>query len=257
MDIANPHGLVAILVAPFVGSFIGLVATRHGTGRGVVSGRSQCDACGRTPSVRDLVPIASWIWLRGRCRTCGARIVALQFWVEMGSLALAVVAAVVLPGVLVWAGCALAWLLIAIAAIDARHGQIPDALSLPLLAIGLGIDGLGGRLAFVDGAIGAAAGFAVFFAIAWTYRRLRGRDGLGDGDFRLAAAAGAWVGWQGLPAVVLYGAASGLAGALVMTGGLRGLDGARPIPFGPFLGLGTWIVWMWGAPFAPPPWLAL
>lgn len=257
MDLAFPHGLAASVAAPFVGSFLGLVAARHGTGRTILTGRSACDSCGRTLAIRDLVPLASWIALRGRCRHCGARIDPIQPAIEAGALIAALAAAATLPGALVWVGCGLAWWLIAIAAIDWRHLEIPDRLSLPLAIAGLAVSAIGGREMAIDSAIGAVAGFAAFAAIAWGYRRLRGRTGLGEGDARLMAAAGAWVGWQGLAAVALYGAGTALVWALVQGAVRRRLDAEAPVPFGPFLGLGIWIAWMWGAPLGVPPWTHL
>jgi leader peptidase (prepilin peptidase)/N-methyltransferase len=98
----------------------------------------------------------------------------------------------------------------------------------------------------VDHLIGAAAGFAVFAGIAAIYRRLRGREGLGLGDAKLLAALGAWVGWQGLPTIVLYAALAGLLWAIA--GALRGapLHARHRIPFGPFLSLAGWLVWLYG-----------
>jgi leader peptidase (prepilin peptidase)/N-methyltransferase len=251
---ALPHWLAAAAVAPFVGSFLGLVATRHGDGRGIVAGHSRCDRCGEVLALRDLVPLLSWVALRGRCRQCGARIDAMLPLIELGALVATLVNAAVLPGAWVWVGSVLAWSLIAIAAIDWRHLEIPDRFSLPLVLAGLAVAAVDGPDRLFDAAIGASVGFTAFAIIAWVYRRLRGRAGLGDGDSRLMAAAGAWVGWQGLAAVTLYGAGAGLVWALAR-GAWRGhLETASPMAFGPFLGLGIWIVWLFGPVFEPPGW---
>jgi leader peptidase (prepilin peptidase)/N-methyltransferase len=70
------------------------------------------------------------------------------------------------------------------------------------------------------------------------------------------AAAGAWVGWQGLAAVILYGAGTGLAWALAVAYRSGRLDREMPMAFGPFLGFGLWLTWMLGPLFAAPPWMA-
>lgn len=243
----NPYlsnELVAVVVAPFVGSFLALLAGRYGSGRSVLFGRSTCDSCGRMLAARDLVPLVSWTFLRGRCRNCGARIDAATVLIELAALIGAVIASATLSGPYIWAGCILAWWLIAIAAIDAWHLEIPDWLSLPLLLLGLLVALWQGAWPAFDSAIGAACGFAAFTVIAWVYRRVRGRVGLGEGDARLLAAAGAWVGWQGLASVVLYGAVAALAYALAAGAVRSSMRPETAVPFGPFLGLGLWITWI-------------
>ena len=162
-----------------------------------------------------------------------------------GTAGLAVWAASLRDGLDLAASCGLAWALMALAAIDVRRGILPDTLTLPLTAAGLALAAIdGGPLA--DRGLGAVAGYAAFASVAALYRLWRGRDGLGLGDAKLMAAAGAWVGWQSLPSVVLSAALAGLAGF-----GLRrmfnreaGLD--RSIAFGPFLALAIWLVWLYG-----------
>lgn len=136
--------------------------------------------------------------------------------------------------------CALAAVLAALALFDLRRGRLPDWLTLPLAAAGLLLAWRGGALA--DSLLGAALGYAVFEGLALAYRRLRGREGLGGGDAKLAAAAGAWVGWQGLPSVVLVAAVGALAVALVR----RRLDGAQSVRFGAYLAPAILLVWLLG-----------
>ena len=136
--------------------------------------------------------------------------------------------------------CALAAVLAALAVYDLRQGRLPDWLTLPLTAAGLLVAWRGGAPA--DAAIGAALGFVFFETVAFGYRRLRGREGLGGGDAKLAAAAGAWVGWQGLPSVVLLAAATALAVALVR----RRFGGTESVPFGAYLAPAILLVWLTG-----------
>lgn len=241
-----PGWLWPVLASPFIGSFLGVLVKRLPEGRPVVGGRSACDECGRKLEPLDLIPIASWLALQGRCRHCGANITAQPLIIELGALLVAVWAASVSDGLALWAGCALGWTLLTLAAIDFRDGILPDVLTLPLILIGLVATYFLSPWQVSDNAIGALAGFAVFALIRWLYRRLRGREGLGLGDAKLLAAAGAWVAWDGLPSVVLIGAAAGLALALVMSrrGGQLTLN--QRIPFGPALCLGTWLVWLYG-----------
>lgn len=243
--------LLPILAAPWLGSFLGVLIRRLPAARPVALARSACEACGTVLGARDLVPIGSYLVLRGRCRACGAPIGAFHPAVELAALAVALAAATVLPDdpVALWLACGLGWALLALAWIDWEHLYLPDALTLPLVPAGLlatwvlAPPSLAGS-ALADHAAGAALGYGAFRGFAWAYHRLRGREGLGQGDAKLLAVAGAWLGWEALPRVVLLAALAGLA----LAGGraLRrgGLDPAAPLPFGPCLALALWLCWL-------------
>jgi len=203
--LAFAHWL-AVLAAPFVGSFLALLVVRVPEGEGVALGRSICRSCRHPLGVRDLVPVVSWLWARGRCRHCRAPVSAFYPGVELAALGIALWAAAVTPGWLFWASCGLGWTLLALALIDWRSLVLPDALTLPLLAAGLAVAWLIEPAKLAPHLLGAASGFALFAAIGWLYARLRGRDGLGPGDAKLLAAAGGWVSWSGLPSVALLAA---------------------------------------------------
>ncbi|HEX3973132.1 MAG TPA: A24 family peptidase [Stellaceae bacterium] len=235
-----------VLASPFIGSFLGVLVTRLPADRPFVGGRSVCDHCGHTLGPLDLVPIVSWLALRGRCRHCGANITALPLGMEIGALLVALWAASVSTGLALWAGCILGWLLLTLAAIDRRDGILPDILTLPLILAGLAATYFLAPWQVLDSAIGAVVGFAIFALIRWLYRRLRGREGIGLGDAKLLAASGAWVTWNGLPSVVLIAAVAGLIMALVVARRGQPLTLNQRIPFGPALCLGTWLVWLYG-----------
>jgi leader peptidase (prepilin peptidase)/N-methyltransferase len=241
-----PEWLWPVLASPFIGSFLGVLVTRLADGRPVAGGRSVCDQCGHKLGLLDLIPIASGLALRGRCRHCGATITALPLVTELGAVLVAVWAASVSDGLALWAGCCLGWALLALAAIDFRDGILPDVLTLPLILAGVAATTFLAPWELVDSAIGAIVGFAIFALIRWLYRRLRGREGLGLGDAKLLAAAGAWVTWNGLPSVVLIAAAAGLALALATSWRGERLALDQRLPFGPALCLGTWLVWLYG-----------
>jgi leader peptidase (prepilin peptidase)/N-methyltransferase len=218
-----------LLLAPFAGSFLGTLARRLPAGRPVAFDRSRCAACGRTLDPRDLVPILSWMLARGRCRQCGAAVSWFYPAMELTALGIAGWAVAGLPGWLAWAGAGLGWALLALAVIDARHTLLPDVLTLPLIPVGLLVIWMAEPAQLSHHAIGAVVGFAVFAAIAWAYRRIRGRDGLGLGDAKLLAAGGAWAGWMGLASIVVWASVLALIAALV--------SGAAVIPDRPGLGL--------------------
>jgi len=223
-----------------------MLVTRLPAGRAIAWGRSVCDHCGHKLSPADLVPIASWLAARGRCRYCGARITPLYLVLELGALGITIWAATVSEGWVLWASCVLGWYLLALVAIDFRDGLLPDALTLPLIPLGLLVAYLEDPASVWPHATGALAGFLVFALVRWLYRRLRSRDGLGLGDVKLLAAAGAFVSWEGLPSVVLIAAVAGLAMALVSAALGRRIALDQRLPFGPGLCLGLWLVWLYG-----------
>jgi leader peptidase (prepilin peptidase) / N-methyltransferase len=235
-----------VLAAPFIGSFLGVLVARLPSGAPVLWSRSACERCGHVLGALDLVPIASWLALRGRCRYCGASISWLSIAIEIAAIAVAVWAVSVAAGWMLWASCALGWILLALAMIDFRDGILPDALTLPLLLLGLAVTYFADVSRLTDAALGAAAGFLLFASIRWLYQRLRAREGMGLGDAKLLAAAGAWVGWQGLPSVVLIATALALAAALVLALRGRRITGDLSLPFGPALCVGLWLVWLYG-----------
>lgn len=234
------------ILAPFVGSFLGVLVVRLPERRPAVIARSQCDQCGAVLGPFELVPLASWLWLRGRCRHCNAPIAGIALFMELASLAVVVWAAFTVSGWVFAATCILGWLLLTLAVIDWRAFLLPDVLTAPLAVFGLAATYLLNPDTIPDHVIGAAAGFAVFALIAAAYRRWRGRDGLGLGDAKLLGALGAWVSWQGLPSIVLYAALAGLIAVLVQSRLGRGFTAATRIPFGTFLTLGGWLVWLYG-----------
>lgn len=235
-----------LVLAPFIGSFLGTLVVRLPAGEGVIAGRSRCDRCRHVLSAWELLPIVSWLALHGRCRHCGAPLAAFYPAMELAALALAASAAASVSGTALWLGCALGWGLLALAAIDLRHCILPDVLTLPLIPLGLFAAWLDDPAELVGHMIGAALGYLAFLLIALGYRRLRQRDGLGLGDAKLLAVAGAWVSWQGLPSVVLLGACASLALLLFerLRGGVIRLD--QRVAFGPGLCLGLWLVWLYG-----------
>jgi leader peptidase (prepilin peptidase) / N-methyltransferase len=241
--LTSPWPLVA---APFVGSTLGVLIRRLPQRRPIALARSACEHCGTALSALDLVPIAGFLALRGRCRYCGERIAPFHLFIELAALGVAGWAAAVASDLArLWAGCVLGWLLLALAWIDAENMLLPDALTLPLLLAGLAATWWLDPARLTDHALGAGLGYTAFAGIGWLYRRLRNRDGLGLGDAKLLAAAGAWVGWAALPILVLLAALAALGAALLTTATGRTLRATSALPFGPFLAAALWLTWLY------------
>jgi leader peptidase (prepilin peptidase) / N-methyltransferase len=239
--------LAPVFASPIAGSFIGVLVRRLPRGQPVAWARSQCESCQRALGLTDLVPIASYLALRGRCATCHAPIAPFHLAIELAAVAVAVWAATVSQDpAWLWTACLLGWGLLALGWIDAEHMRLPDALTLPLLVAGIAAQTLLASERFTASVLGAVIGYLGFRAIALIYRLCRGREGLGGGDAKLLAVAGAWLGWAALPDVVLLAAMLGLGLALTMRMRGRAIDGVAVIPFGPCLALALWTVYLYG-----------
>lgn len=148
----------------------------------------------------------------------------------------------ILPlGLKIGATLCLTCVLMIISLVDLKTLRIPDILSLPLIAAGLTLAFAVPDVNTADHVIGALAAYMLFAGLGEIYFRSRGIDGLGLGDAKLFAGAGAWLGWQVLPIVLLLATAGGLIQAVLMTKANR----TKPIAFGPFIALAFWCVWIW------------
>ena len=227
-----------------VGSFVAALVIRWPQERSVMRGRSACDACGRTLSAVDLVPLLSALVLRGRCRTCRAPIDPLHWRIEAVAALVGVLAGLATASWLAVVGAIFGWLLLALAALDATALWLPDRLTITLAIAGLATGMNGAMPPIGERLIGGGVGFIALWAIAAGYKRLRGRDGMGGGDPKLFGAIGLWLGWRMLPAVLLLASLIGLA--VVLVAALRGRPMARDaaLPFGALLAVAAYPAWI-------------
>lgn len=233
------------LLGVIFGSFIATIVIRWPQGRSVAQGRSACDQCGRELGPARLVPILSYVVQRGRAACCGGRIDPVHPLTELLAAAIgasSVAVASDLPQAIV--GALLGWLLLTLAMLDARHFWLPDRLTGTLAAAGLVVGLAGFAPGLTDRLAGGVAGFLLLEAARFGYRRLRGREGMGGGDPKLFGAIGLWLGWRVLPVVLLGAAMAGLAAALLLLLSGRRLSATSRLPFGPFLALAGWGVWV-------------
>ena len=246
MDWSLTISLFLLLSAPFVGSFLNLVAERWPKGEPFVYGRSHCEHCGHVLGWNDLLPVVSWGIARGKCRYCNVRISIRHPVVELSALGIAAWSLAMFSGPLSWITILFGWTLLAVSIVDLRWLWLPDALTFALGLAGLASGWALNPGELPDRLIGAAAAYAVLALAAWIYRRYRKREGLGRGDPRLFSAIGVWVGWQGLGTVLLYAGICGLLLVLIRARGGSPVGLTTRLPFGPCLCAGAWLVWLYG-----------
>lgn len=163
-----------------------------------------------------------------------------------GVIAVPILAQNTMPATLIAASLVLATTLSIMSAIDLMSQRLPDVLTLLLLLAGLALAALGGKDALVWHAASALIGGLSLYVIGWLYLHYRGIDGLGLGDAKLFAAAGAWVGAEGLATALLIACGSALVATLAWKQVDSRVDGQSAIAFGPFLAIGIWTVWLYG-----------
>ena len=214
----------------------------------LVAPRSACPACGHMITAGENIPVLSWFLLRGKCSACGVAISPRYPLVEiLGGLVAAAAIAKFGP---TWAGlaaCGFLWTLLALTFIDFDTQLLPDDLTLPLLWGGLLANVFGLFVPLAEGVIGAIAGYLALWSIYWLFKLIRGKEGMGYGDFKLLAALGAWLGWKMLPLIIL---GSSVVGAAIGIGlvVLKGRDHNVPLAFGPYLAIAGMIALFFGQP---------
>jgi leader peptidase (prepilin peptidase)/N-methyltransferase len=275
----------AALLGLAFGSFLNVCLSRWPEGESIVTPRSHCRSCGRVLQWWENVPLVSWVALRGRCRGCGVWIgwryvlIELTIGVLWAHLAWQYLtqpwdadspALEILFGLFIVVGKAIFfWLLIALAALDAENLWLPNRLTLPGIALGIGykifilalIAHGNATVAFENeryGLYGAAgkwllgilAAAGLILLIRWVYWLIRHREGIALGDAKLMALLAAWLGLPGALLAFAIGIVVGAAIALVVIILPRAPDGESPallkLPLGTFLCLGGIVSGLWG-----------
>ncbi|KXJ65276.1 peptidase A24 [Achromobacter xylosoxidans] len=213
---------------------------------GLWSPASHCPACEAPLDRMARIPLLGWLLLRGRCAACHAPIGWRYPVIELLTCAL-------------FAGCALRFgatpialaamglsaMLVALAWIDFETTLLPDVLTQPLVWAGLLVNLFNAFASVQMAVVGAVAGYLFLWVIFHVFRLLTGREGMGQGDFKLLAALGAWFGIEALPMLLLSASLVGvlIGGALTLTGRARR---GQPLPFGPYLALAGLVMLLLG-----------
>jgi leader peptidase (prepilin peptidase)/N-methyltransferase len=210
--------------------------------------RSACPVCKHQITALENIPIVSYLALRGKCSECKTPISIRYPIVELLTGALS--------ALLIWqfgsgwlglASLGFAFLLIAMTFIDADTQFLPDSLTYPLLWCGLLVNTIGLIVPLREAVIGAVAGYLSLWLVNWIFKIVRKMDGMGNGDFKLLAALGAWLGWKMLPLIVLLSALVGSVVGITLILLIKH-DRKTAIPFGPYLAGAGMIALFFGKP---------
>lgn len=271
--------ILAGLLGLAFGSFLNVCLSRWPAGESVVKPRSHCRACGRTLAWWENVPLVSWLVLRGKCRTCGAwigvryvvveaaigAIWAYQLWVYLGQF-LASDTEISLPGGTqafslssLLASMVFCLLLVGIAALDAEHFWIADAITLPGIFLGLFSQAILSPSILASGVFWRSLGWRLFTALAtagliviirWLYWLVRRKEGLGLGDAKLMILLSVWLGLPGALLAFFLGVVLGAVAAVVILF-MRKRDAeawaSTKLPLGTFLCIGGIVSSLWGS----------
>lgn len=240
--------LAAGVLGAIVGSFVGAALIRLPKAESLVSGRSHCDGCGRVLGPHDLVPVLSFLALRGRCRTCRGPIDRWQFVAEIGGAMVGAAAALFArDGAMLGLGLVLGWQLLLLGLLDLRHFWLPDRLVLLLAVTGFVFAGLAAAsdpILIAGPLLGAALGFGILWLTATLYRGWRGREGLGAGDPKLLGAIGLWLGPLGVVETLLGASLIGLAAVAGLALARRAPKADTALPLGTLLALAGFAVYL-------------
>jgi leader peptidase (prepilin peptidase) / N-methyltransferase len=207
---------------------------------------SCCPRCGHAIRPWENIPVLSYLALRGRCAHCRGAISARYPFTELAcGLTSALVAWHFGFGWQAGAVLVVSWGLLAMSLIDADHQLLPDVLVLPLLWLGLIVNGFGLLTTLPDALWGAVLGYMSLWSVFWLFKLVTGKDGMGHGDFKLLALLGAWGGWQMLPMTLLMSSLVGVFIGLILMR-VRKAQVSTPMPFGPYLAIAGWIALLWG-----------
>jgi leader peptidase (prepilin peptidase) / N-methyltransferase len=207
---------------------------------------SHCPQCKAPLKPWHNIPLFSYLFLKGRCAHCHARISA-QYPIVEFVAGLITLFIYLTYGISLESALALVFslTLLVLTCIDFKTQLLPDILTLPLLWLGL-LANTQHLFTDIDSAvIGAAAGYLSLWSIYWLFKLFTGKEGMGYGDFKLLAALGAWMGWQMLPLVILLSSFVGAVIGVAMIA-MMGKDKQKPIAFGPYLAIAGWIAFFWG-----------
>ncbi len=243
MDLIN---IFALLIGFVIGSFLNVCIYRLPKGLSIISPGSRCPKCNTPIKWYQNIPIISFIILKGRCGECGEKI---SWQYPIVEVITGIISYALMkqwgpsPGYLVYF-IFFSGLLVA-TIVDARHGIIPDEVSIGGMILGLILSFINPRIGVKDSLLGVFIGGGILYLVAWAYYLITKREGMGGGDIKLLAMIGSFLGVIGSIFGLMCGAFIGaIIGGIFML--FRGKDLKYAISFGPFLAIGATIYYLWG-----------
>jgi leader peptidase (prepilin peptidase)/N-methyltransferase len=232
------YGLVVAFGA-IIGSFLNVCIYRLPRGESIAWPGSHCPSCRAAISWYDNVPVLSYLWLLGRCRSCRLPITMRYPLIEAANAAGYVL--ILSAYGLTWTTilyCILFSALLVVTGTDLTHKIIPNAVTLPGIVLGL----LGAATVLpvgpVNALLGVIVGGGILWALAWASPYLFGKEGMGGGDIKLLAMIGAFLGWKPALLTIMIGSLTGSVIGIALIA-LRFMKRDEYIPFGPFLVFGA------------------
>ncbi len=208
--------------------------------------RSHCPACNHQVKVIENIPIISYLFLKGKCSSCGIKISPQYPFVELLTAILTTFIMLKFGfSIQALGGVIFTWFLIALSGIDIKTQLLPDDLTFPFLWLGIIFNLFTTYTDLTSSVLGAIFGYLTLWSVFHLFKLITGKEGMGYGDFKLLAALGAWLGWQSLPLIILFSSAVGaVIGIFMIVTKLQ--ERSQPIPFGPYLAVAGWIAMLYG-----------
>jgi leader peptidase (prepilin peptidase)/N-methyltransferase len=230
----GPLVALAAVVGAMIGSFLNVCISRLPRGESIVTPRSRCPKCGTQIAWYDNVPLISYAMLGGQCRACRTPIPVRYPAVEASTgIAFAIQAALFGDDPLMLSSrLILTALLVALFGADLETQRLPNALTLPGIAIGLAYSVVLPP-GIVSSAIGALLGAGILLGIRWVWWTLKKVDAMGLGDVKMLAMIGAFLGWQQVWLALLLSSVAGAVVGIALASGGRSMQ--SKLPFGTFL----------------------
>ncbi|QIO07050.1 prepilin peptidase [Acinetobacter shaoyimingii] len=205
---------------------------------------SSCPKCKQPIRWYQNIPVISWLALRGKCGSCKNPISIRYPLIELlTAICSLIVVWVYGPTLQAFFGVILTWVLIALTFIDFDTQLLPDRYTLPLAALGLGINSYAIYTTPTSAIWGYIIGFLCLWIVYYLFKIITGKEGMGYGDFKLLAALGAWMGPMLLPLIILL---SSCVGAMIGIILLKVKKENQPFAFGPYIAIAGWIAFLWG-----------
>jgi leader peptidase (prepilin peptidase) / N-methyltransferase len=234
-----------VLLGLVIGSFLNVCIHRLPLHSSVVSPGSHCPSCGYVLGWADNVPLVSYVLLGGRCRKCKTRISVRYPFVELLTMGIFVLNFYVFgPDWILVPRIVFSCMLIVLFAIDLEHHLLPNAITLPGIAVGFLFS-----LLFPPGPVASALGILVGGGSLWligeAYYRYARQEGMGGGDVKMLAMIGAFLGWKLVIVTLVFSSIAGAIAGLVVIASRRG-DLRYALPYGTFLALAAQIASLYG-----------